>query len=134
MDDVIVKKVASIERCILRVKEEYDKAGGQFDHDYSRQDAAILNLQRACEQAIDIANYLVKKNKWGIPTSSRESFDFLLEHEIINQELNDNLKKMVGFRNLAIHEYNVLNIDILKSIIAHELDVFKKFGEILLRL
>ncbi|MEQ8880294.1 MAG: DUF86 domain-containing protein [Cyclobacteriaceae bacterium] len=134
MDDVIVKKVASIERCILRVKEEYDKAGVQFDHDYSRQDAAILNLQRACEQAIDIANYLVKKNKWGIPTSSRESFDFLLEHEIINKELNNNLKKMVGFRNLAIHEYNVLNIDILKSIIAHELDVFKKFGEILLRL
>ncbi len=134
MDDVIVKKVASIERCILRVKEEYDKAGDQFDHDYSRQDAAILNLQRACELTIDLANYLVKKNKWGVPASSRESFDFLVKHGVIDQEVNVNLKKMVGFRNLAIHVYDALNIDILKSIIAHELDVFKKFGEILLRL
>ena len=51
VDDVLINKAATIERCIKRVREEYAKAGANFATDYSRQDAAILNIQRACEAA-----------------------------------------------------------------------------------
>ncbi len=58
MDDLILNKVASIERCISSVKEEYEADTEGFANDYTRQDAAILNLQRACEQSIDLANHI----------------------------------------------------------------------------
>ncbi len=60
MNDVVINKVQSIQRCVLRAREEYRAAGGQFQSDYTRQDAAILNITRACEQAIDLANHLIR--------------------------------------------------------------------------
>ncbi len=59
-DDVMINKIQSIQRCIFRAKEEYQLAGNAFENDFSRQDAAILNITRACEQTIDLADYLIK--------------------------------------------------------------------------
>ena len=85
MDDVIVQKTKSIEKCVARVEEEYRLAGESFYEDFTRQDAAILNLQRACENCIDLANHVIRKNKLGVPESSRGSFDLLIQNEIIDE-------------------------------------------------
>jgi uncharacterized protein YutE (UPF0331/DUF86 family) len=121
-DDVMINKIQSIQRCIFRAKEEYQIAGKAFQEDFSRQDAAILNVTRACEQTIDLANYLIKKHKYGVPTSSRESFEILARYNIISIPLSQQLQKMVGFRNIAIHEYQKLNPQIIISIIEHGLE------------
>ena len=117
MNDVIINKVQSIQRCILRAKEEYEQAGDTFRDDYTRQDASILNLTRACEQSIDLANHIIKTHKLGIPTRSSDSFSLLIENKIINKELGEKLIKMTGFRNTAIHQYQELNIGIVIAII-----------------
>lgn len=121
-DDVIINKTQSIQRCIKRAKEEYQASGKTFENDFSHQDAAILNITRACEQAIYLANYLIKKHKYGVPTSSRESFEILARYYIISIPLSQQLQKMVGFRNIAIHEYQKLNPQIIISIIDHSLE------------
>ncbi len=54
VDDVVLNKVATIERCVTRAREEHQAAGESFATDHSRQDAAILNVQRACEAALDL--------------------------------------------------------------------------------
>ena len=41
---------------------------------------------------------------------------------------------MVGFRNVAIHEYDKLNLDIVKAIITQGLDDVLKFGQMMLKL
>lgn len=48
MDDVLINKLSTINHCITRINEEYNKAGINFITDYTRQDSVILNLQRAC--------------------------------------------------------------------------------------
>lgn len=117
IDDILINKSQSIERCIKRAKEEYLLANGFFDEDYSRQDASILNIVRACEQALDLANYIVKKEKLGVPSYSRDSFDFLANSGIISQDLSDHLIKMVQFRNLVIHQYQEINLEIVKWVL-----------------
>lgn len=47
----------------------------------------ILNIQRACEASIDMAMHVVSKRKLGIPKTSRDAFQLLLEHEILAAEL-----------------------------------------------
>ncbi len=133
VDDVVLNKVASIERCVARVHEEYAAAGANFATDYSRQDAAILNIQRACEAALDLGHHLIRRDKLGLPQSARQVFDLLAQAGRINLPLAESLKKMVGFRNLAVHDYQSLLIPIVVSVITEHLEDFLQFTGTLLR-
>ena len=129
MKDIVVNKVQSIQRCIRRAREELELAGTGFREDYTRQDAAILNITRACEQALDLTNHIIKTHKMGIPTSSRESFDLLERQGVIPNDLAVKLRKMIGFRNTAVHQYQQLNIDIVIEIIRSGLDELITFTD-----
>jgi len=74
MDDVVLNKSESIRRYIKRIEEDYDE---EFESNYTKQDAVILNIQRAIQQTIDLGAYIVKKYKLGIPKSSKEIFEIL---------------------------------------------------------
>ena len=107
-DDVLLNKVATIERCVRRAREEYAAAGPDFATNFSHQDAAVLNIQRACEAALDIAHHLIRAHKLGIPQSARDAFELLAKGGLIAQPMADAMKKMVGFRNIAVHDYQKL--------------------------
>jgi uncharacterized protein YutE (UPF0331/DUF86 family) len=122
MNDIVVNKVQSIQRCAERASEEYRLAGNDFPTDYTRQDAAVLNITRACEQAIDLANHLIRVYKMGIPVSSADSFALLAMKHVIPTRLEEKMRSMVGFRNIAVHEYRKLNVDIVEAVIRTGLD------------
>jgi uncharacterized protein YutE (UPF0331/DUF86 family) len=120
-DDVILNKVATIERCVARVREEYAAAGNDFATDFSRQDAAILNIQRACEAALDAGHHLIRRNKLGVPQSARDVFTLLAQAGFIDAPLAKSLQKMIGFRNIAVHDYQNLLLPITVSVITQHL-------------
>ena len=133
VDDVLLNKSATIERCLKRIEEEY---GGEDAHLYdniTRQDAIILNLQRACQAVIDLAMHLVHVHHLGVPQDSRDAFTLLIDANLLEAALGDRLKRMVGFRNIAIHEYRQLNLDVVKAIIEHSLGDLRLFTEIALK-
>ncbi len=127
MNDSILNKLATIDRCLKRIREVYDLAKGQFDTDYTSQDSIILNLQRACEASIDAANILNKQHNTGIPQSSRDSFELLKKAGLISAPLALNLQKMVGLRNVAVHDYQTLNLEIVKHVVENRLSDFEDF-------
>ncbi|HVY83628.1 MAG TPA: DUF86 domain-containing protein [Caulobacterales bacterium] len=120
-DDVIVAKASIIERCVARAREEL-AASQDFANDYTRQDAAILNIERACDAAIDIANRVIRLKALGAPVSSRDSFAKLVDIGVIEQALGERLNRMIGFRNLAVHQYEKLDIAIVRTVIEISLD------------
>ena len=122
MNDTLIQKIQSTQRCIQRAREIYRKHQNRFLQDLDAQDAAVLNLIRSCELAIDMANYIIKRDKLGIPTSSAESFELLARSNTINYELAQRLKQMVGFRNLAVHEYREIDFNRVAEIIEHDLN------------
>jgi uncharacterized protein YutE (UPF0331/DUF86 family) len=127
MNDVIINKIATIERCLERINVVYVEVGDNLSTDFTRQDSIVLNLQRACEASIDLANYINKQQKLGIPQSSRDSFELLLKAVLLPEKVAANLKKMVGLRNIAVHDYQELNIDIVKFIVENHLVDFQHF-------
>ena len=133
VDDVVLNKAATIERCVARARQEYAAAGDLFATDFSRQDAAILNIQRACEAALDVAHHLIRRDKLGIPQSARHVFELLAQAGRIDTVLAESLKKMVGFRNIAVHDYQSLLLPITVSIINNHLDEFLEFSAALIR-
>lgn len=53
-DDVLLNKTATIELCVARAHEGFDHDPTTFGTNFSRQDAAVMNIQRACEAALDM--------------------------------------------------------------------------------
>lgn len=121
MDDVILNKVASIERCVQQIRTFYEGHEDDFVTSHLRQDAIIRNIQRACEQSIDLANHIVRIKQLGLPKTSKDAFSFLHESAIIDNGLRQRLQAMVGFRNIAVHNYQEIDLDIVKHIIQHHL-------------
>ena len=120
MDNVILNKSANIERCLQRVREVYAGSQSSLD-DLTKQDSIILNIQRGCEAAIDLAMHIVSRKKLGVPQSSREAFELLRDAGIISDELTSSLKGMVGFRNIAVHNYQALKLEVVVMIIEERL-------------
>jgi uncharacterized protein YutE (UPF0331/DUF86 family) len=129
MNDIVVNKIQSIQRCVERARAEYAADPERFDADYTRQDAALLNILRACEQAIDLANHVIKSRKMGIPTSSAESFELLRQKSVIDPALCERLTKMVHFRNTVIHQYQRMDLDIVKLVVVSGLDDLVQLGD-----
>lgn len=132
VDDVLLNKAASIERCVKRAREEYERDPSSFAQDFTRQDAAILNIQRACEAALDMGQHLIRREKLGVPQSARDVFSILAQAGWIEINLADALKRMVGFRNIAVHDYQIMQMPIVISIIEHHLDEFLQYSKSLL--
>lgn len=133
MNDLITNKVTSIRRCIQRVRTAYIRISSlPFAEDYDKQDIVTLNLLRACEQAIDLANHIIKIQSLGMPQSSRESFRLLAEHKVISSKLAESLGNMTSFRNIALHRYQQLSLSVIENIIAGHLDDFEAFIQAIL--
>lgn len=133
LDDVLVNKSATIERCVARAREEYAADPASFATNFTRQDAAVLNVQRACEAALDMGQHLIRRERLGVPQSARDVFDLLAQGKWIDQPLADSLKRMVAFRNIAVHDYRSLLLSIMVNVITERLDDFLRFAQTVLR-
>ena len=123
MNDIVLNKKESIERCIKQIRAYYESPSEtDFKKDFFKQDAIAINLQRACEQCIDLANHAIKSRKLGLPKGSKESFLLLSENKIIPKVLSINMEKMVGFRNTLVHQYQQLDTDLMMDVIENHLD------------
>lgn len=133
-DDILLNKTADLNRCLSRIREEYFGHEAEFETELRRQDSVVLNLTRACETAIDLANHIVKIRQLGIPQTSRESFDLLHSAGIISADLCQRMKNMVGFRNIAVHSYARLSFEVVRGIVEGELGDFEVFEGVVLGL
>jgi uncharacterized protein YutE (UPF0331/DUF86 family) len=129
-DEVIYRKAETIKRCVARAREEF-LASDHFETDFTRQDAALLNIERACQAAIGLANRVISKQGLTMPATMRESFSTLGKANVIAPDLAQALEKMVGFRNTAVHAYQVLDMAIVKVVITDRLDDLLRLADAL---
>lgn len=129
--EALAEKATTIERCIARARRERG-AASDFAIDFTRQDAALMNVQRACEASIDIANMVVTHEGLATPQTARDAFEALVERGIISASDAQALQRMVGFRNVAVHNYRQLDMAIVERVIDRELDTLARFGGTLL--
>jgi uncharacterized protein YutE (UPF0331/DUF86 family) len=128
--DVARNKAAIIERCVRRAREVYAGRDANLTADLTTQDSIILNIQRTCEASVDLAMHLVRLHRLGIPQESRHAFDLLMEADVIDRPLGEVLKRMVGFRNVAVHDYQSLNLAVVRAILERHLDDLLAFARV----
>ena len=126
-NDALLAKVSIIKNCLVSI-EKYTELKMESLANQLIQDAVVLNLERAIQACIDTANIVISREGLKLPTSYKESFQILETNKIISQKTSALLQKMTGFRNIAVHEYQEINLEILKKIVSDHLIDFDQFN------
>ncbi len=127
--EVIENKLESLRRCVERVSEKTPATLAELAGDFDAQDVIVLNLSRAVQLAVDIGSHLMSESKLPAPTSMRKVFDGLQVMSVVSEAVAVRMKNAVGFRNIAVHCYDDLNLNIVFSICTQRLDDFKQFAK-----
>ena len=128
MDELILeKKVDSILRCLNRIDDRIPDSEDEFLRDYDAQDVVVLNLSRAVQLCVDIATHILSTTNQPVPATMAEAFVSLERVRIISPEIADKMKKSVGYRNVAVHNYDDIDLSITYDIAHKHLSDFKEF-------
>jgi uncharacterized protein YutE (UPF0331/DUF86 family) len=96
MNDILLNKRLTVERCLNRILEEFSDEA-EFRNNFTKQDSVILNLQRACEACIDSANHIIRVHRLGAPQSSRDSFTLLETAGLLSADLSLSMRRWWAF-------------------------------------
>ena len=130
--DLIMTKSAAVRKHISRIKDASDISLDQFLGDEDRQDIVMFNLQLTILNCIYIAAHIVSKADSGVPGVASELFYILEEKNYIDQVLANHMAKSVGLRNLIVHEYSRLDLEMIYDISHNSLTHLETFLKIVL--
>jgi len=125
---VINEKLESLRRALKRVADKCPDELTQFQTDIDTQDIIVLNLTRAIQLCVDIGAHIIAASNEIAPSTMGDTFDILKKLDIINSETSSSMKKAVGFRNVAVHGYDKLDLAIVYAIANSKLQDFKQFA------
>ena len=125
--DLIAKRLAIIETCVSDLRRL--ARPGELAHDIRERRFVEHTLQIAIQAALDVASHVVSDQRLGEPRTNRQLFDLLEGSGWIDRTLAATLGRMVAFRNVLVHGYTDVDLDIVGDILAHRLDDLLLFVE-----
>lgn len=125
--DLVTAKLAVIDRCLARIAEVRGESGKGF-RPVDIEDITAINLVRAIQAAIDLATHVVATESYGTPDSTATAFTLLEQQGVIDPDLAGRLRRMVGFRNIAVHDYQALDSAVVERIVEQHLGDLRSLG------
>lgn len=126
--EVIEQKIESLRRCVERVRQKTPATAAALESDPDAQDILTLNLTRAVQLCVDIGAYLIAAQNKAAPDTMGQTFDVLADMGVISSELAMRMKKAVGFRNIAVHNYEAIDWEITYAIVTRHVSDFAAFA------
>ena len=127
--EVLQTKLEALIRCLHRIKDQNISSRDELEKNLDKQEIIILNLQRAVQICVDIGNHILIDYSTPTPATMAETFKYLAENKLISDKNALELSHAVGFRNIAVHQYENINCKIVYEIITKHLDDFKEFSQ-----
>ena len=117
--DLIAKKLAEIETYVreLRTLVSVEK----IKRDVKEERFAAHTLQLAIQNTLDVASHIVSDERLGEPQTNQELFTLLERNGWLDAHLALDLRSMAGFRNILVHGYQKLNLDVLNDVLQNRL-------------
>lgn len=118
-------------RCLRRIETKCPADVVALTVDLDLQDIISLNLSRAVQISVDIGAHLIAGMEVSPPDTMGQTFDILAQQGVLSSALAENLKNAVGFRNIAVHNYESINWNIVYSIVKFHLVDFTEFARVI---
>lgn len=127
--EIVEQKLESLRRCLRRIETKCPADAEALATDFDLQDIVSLNLSRAVQLSVDIGAHLISGMDVAAPDTMGQTFDILAQENVVSSALAVNLKRAVGFRNIAVHNYEAINWHIVHSIAKNHLADFSEFAK-----
>ena len=125
--DLVWKKLALVETCVQELRTIARPE--EIHHDVREERFVEHTLQIAIQSIIDVAAHIVSDGRLGEPKTNRELFSLLERYRWISSDLARPLGEMAGFRNLLVHGYDAVDLDIVEDIVRNHLGDLLQFVE-----
>ena len=125
--ELLAKRLSVIETCVRELRELARPEAIATDVREAR--FVEHTLQLALQAALDAASHIVSDERLGEPSTNRELFDRLERAGWIEAPLADSLRNMAGFRNILVHGYDAVDLDIVRDVAEHRLDDLLRFAD-----
>lgn len=127
--EIVEQKLESLRRCLARVREKCPQDADTLANNADLQDIISINITRAVQLCVDIGSHVIAGMSVPPPDTMGKTFDLLAEAEIVPANVAAQLKKAVGFRNIAVHNYESIDWAIVHSIASDHLADFDEFAK-----
>lgn len=126
---VIDQKLESLRRCLARIQDKLPIEATELQNNFDLQDIIALNLSRAVQLTVDIGAHIISTMNMPAPETMGQTFNVLAQQRVLTAHVADRLRKSVGFRNIAVHNYEAINWQIVHTIVCDHLDDFNQFAK-----
>ncbi len=126
--DRIQRKLDFMQKC-ARYLGSVDADSSELEDNYELRSAVERNFQLAIESAIDIGEMIISREGFERPEIYRSVFLILGRNGIIPEDFAKEFAQAAGFRNVLVHMYEEVNIDILHMFLTERLEDFDEFAK-----
>ena len=126
-DSKILRKLSFMQRCVNYLKS-VDAGSTELENNYQLRSAVERNFQLSIESAIDIGEIIISREGFERPEMYRSVFLILGKNGIIPTNFAEEFAQAAGFRNILVHMYEDIDIDILHMFLSEKLDDFDEFA------
>lgn len=126
--ELVQSFLLQLEEKITTLKKAPVKNLGDLQKDSILQNGILHLLQTAVEICLDMTNHIIADEEWRAPSSNRDAFQVLREHDILSEALLKHCQNMAGFRNILVHMYEKVDLEDVYNILKNHLGDFEAFG------
>ena len=126
---LILRKLSNLESYLAQIHEYQDIAIETYKNEWKTQRIIERTLQMMIETCSDIAGHIIADQKYRVPTGYADTFKVLDENQILGHSLAASLSKMAKFRNVVVHDYDVVDGEIVIGILRKHLRDFVLFKD-----
>ena len=125
--ELVAKRLAIIETSVRELRELARPTAIPTDIREAR--FVEHTLQIAIQAVLDTASHIVSDERLGEPRTNRELFDLLERAGWIPPALARALRDMSGFRNVLVHGYDTVDLEIVRDVVEHHLGELLQFAD-----
>lgn len=116
-EDLVRKKLGEIESFVAELKSLGRPS--EIGRDVVQERFVEHTLQIAIQAMLDVASHIVADDRLGEPRDNAELFSILARHGWIGEESVETLENVVGFRNIVVHGYGDVDMQIVRDVAEH---------------
>lgn len=125
--DLVRRKLTELSEYVRQVSEYRDVTVQQYRADWKTQRIVERTLQMAIEACVDIASHMVADRGLRAPATYADTFEILVQSGLLSPDLGEAMVKMTGFRNVIVHDYAGIDVEVVIRVLRERLDDFRRF-------
>jgi len=128
-NELVQNRILLLEENLGNLHELQSTDQNDFFSDFRIYNAAEHLLQVNIDIMIDITAHLVSRLFHSMPEDAAQLFVVLAENQLISEDHAHKFAEMIHFRNILVHHYVKVDLNLVYSYLQDELGDFDEFTE-----